>query len=88
MALYGVSFAIREGEDSGPFFEEIGRLGGIEAIPGFVLINISMDDPGEVRNHLAQYLDAADQIMIVPVTGRPAHRNASNGTNPWIDLHT
>ncbi|AYE87239.1 hypothetical protein K3758_14720 [Sulfitobacter sp. W002] len=41
----------------------------------------------EVKDHLAQYVDDDDKLMVIEFTKRPAFTKAIAGTNDWLDKH-
>lgn len=41
----------------------------------------------EVKDHLAQYVDDDDRLMVIEFTKKPAYTYALKGTNAWIDKH-
>ena len=41
----------------------------------------------EVKDHLAQYVDDDDKLMVIEFTKRPDFTKAIAGTNDWLDKH-
>lgn len=41
----------------------------------------------EVKDHLAQYVDDDDKLMVIEFSKRPQFTKAIKGTNDWLNKH-
>lgn len=86
MALFAVTYDLMKGKDYQTLWDELERLGGHKALASFYLLDLN-NTASEVRDHLRQYIDDDDKLMVVEFVGKPAFTKANAGTNKWIEEH-
>lgn len=59
------------------------RLEGHKALLSLYLLILDNDDPKEVRDHLAQFIDEDDRLLVVKLTDAASLR-CIQGTRDWI----
>ena len=84
MGLFVVSYDLRKKKDYQTLWDEMERLGGHKPLQSVYLLNVDVDAAGNLRDHLAQFIDDDDQLIVVPFSKKPAHQKANQGTNDWI----
>ncbi len=84
MALFVVSYDLRKRKDYPTLWEEMDRLGGHKPLRSVYFVNVNLGTAAELRDHLSQYIDEDDQLIVVEFDEKPAHQRANQGTNDWI----
>ena len=86
MAFFAVSYDLVKRKDYPELWEEMARLGAHKALLSLYLLNLSNDDPKEVRDHFAQYIDSDDRLLVIKIDDAASLR-CFKGTNDWIATH-
>ncbi len=86
MALFAVSYDLVKQKNYPELWDEMERLGAHKALLSLYLLNLENDDPKEVRDHFAQYIDADDRLLVIKIDDAAALR-CFKGTNDWIAAH-
>lgn len=84
MPLYLVSYDLRNKKDYQPLWDELTRLGGHKPLLSVYLLNVDSANAADLKEHLAKFIDADDQLLVVEFSKKPAHQKANKGTNQWI----
>lgn len=84
MALFAITYDLIKRKDYPELWNELERLGAQKALLSFYLVNLTNDDPNEVRDHLLGFVDDDDRIMVVKFSERPAYNKALSGTRDWV----
>jgi hypothetical protein len=84
MACFAVKYQLNEAKDYPPLWEEMTRLGGHKVLRSFYFLDLNTT--AEIlRNHLKNFIDDDDAVVVVPFSSRPFTRKAFQGTQAWID---
>ncbi|MBK8160567.1 MAG: hypothetical protein IPK59_17945 [Rhodospirillaceae bacterium] len=84
MGLFMVSYDLIKNKDYKKLLTEIGRMNSRKALASLYLMNV--DGTGkDLKDHLAQYIDDDDKLMVIEFTKRPNFTKANDGTNKWLD---
>ena len=86
MALFAISYDLIKRKDYKTLWAEMERLEAHKALNSFYLVSLN-NTTAEVRDHLEQYIDEDDRLIVVPFDKRPAHHMALVGTNKWLDAN-
>ena len=84
MANFAITYDLIKRKDYQTLWDELERLGAHKALNSFYLLSID-NSAQVVKDHLAQYIDDDDKLMVVKFTGNPAFTKAHAGTNKWIE---
>lgn len=85
MALYVVSYDLRKYKDYPKLWDEFKRLEAHKPLRSVYFLNVDTTSAAELRDHLSQFIDGDDQLIVVEFNKRPAHQRANQGTNDWIN---
>jgi CRISPR/Cas system-associated endoribonuclease Cas2 len=88
MALYGINYDLIKRKDYPELWKALEQLGAFRTLASFWLANLTNEDPQEVVDHLHQFIDADDKLMVVRFIGKPKFTTANRGTNDWISANT
>lgn len=73
-------------KDYQPLWDEMKRISGHKALLSLYLLNLSNEEPKEVRDHFVKFIDADDKLLVVKMTDAAANR-CFQGTNDWIQVN-
>ena len=86
MALFAVSYQLNKAKNYQPLWDEMENLGAQKAMKDFFLLDRTNDTAASVRDHLKQFIDSVDDmIIVVKMGGRPAPWRCYQGTSDWIN---
>lgn len=85
MATFAITYDLNKHKDYETLWAELKRLQAHKAAESFYLANINSNSEVEVRDHLKQYIDEDDTLIVVKFSTRPACRKARLGTSKWLD---
>lgn len=88
MALFAITYDLVDNKDYGKLWDELEELGAHKALNSFYLVELTNDDPHEVLEHLSQFVDSDDRLMVVKFIGKPRYTKALPGTNNWVKSNT
>lgn len=86
MALFSVTYDLIKEKD---YDALIGRLKELDTVK----VQLSQwlvatnDTASTVKDHLAQYVDDDDKLMVIEFSKRPQFTKALKGTNDWLNKH-
>jgi hypothetical protein len=83
MALFAVSYDLVSKRDYQPLWDEMERLKGQKAVLSLYLLALSNEDPKEVLDHFAQFIDGDDRLLVIKLTDAASLR-CFKGTSAWI----
>jgi hypothetical protein len=84
MALFCISYDLIKGKDYQKLWDELDRLGGHKALESFYLVALT-NTASEVRDHLRDFVDSDDMLMVIEFSKKPAFVKAKAGTNAWLE---
>ncbi len=84
MAYFAVSYQLNNKKDYPTLWEEMDRLGGHKVIQSYYFLDVDLNTSIELRDHLLNFIDEDDAVVVVKIESRPAHRKGFQGTNDWI----
>jgi hypothetical protein len=87
MALFVVTYDLINGKDYKTLIDELKRLGGFKPALSVWFVDVTSQSSAELRNHLKNFVDPDDRVVVVEFSKRPAHILAFQGTNDWIEQH-
>lgn len=85
MACFAICFQLKNGSEVARrrFCDEVERLGGIEAVDRFYLIELD-GDAAEVHDYLRKLLAERDLLVVLEFEKPPGAAVASAGSQSWI----
>jgi predicted transcriptional regulator len=84
MALFAVTYDLIAEKDYDSLIDRLNELDTVKVQLSQWLL--SADNTAiEVKNHLAQYVDEDDKLMVIEFSKKPAYTKAIKGTNAWLD---
>lgn len=86
MATFAVSYDLNNRKDYQSLWDALDELDSVKALRSFYLVAYEGASTG-LKNHLAQFIDEDDYLMVVRFNSRPAFTTALAGTNAWIKRH-
>jgi CRISPR-associated endonuclease Cas2 len=84
MGLFVVSYDLIAGKDYQRIRNELERLGGVRIQLSLYLVNVNLDDSQVFLEHLRQFVDADDRLLVVKFTDTPKYTLGLQGTRGWI----
>lgn len=84
MTLFAVSYQLNDKKDYPKLWAEMERLEGQKVMRSFWFLDLQLNFPSEVRDHLAKFVDEDDMISVVPFDQKPANKKVYKGTSDWI----
>ncbi len=88
MALFAITYDLVKRKDYPKLWDELKRLGAHKALNSFYLVSLTNEDPQEVVNHLSQFIDNDDRLMVIRFIHKPRYTSALVGTNAWVTTNT
>lgn len=86
MALFVVSYDLRNRRDYQPLYDEMDRLDAFKTLESVYLVGLD-NSATEVRDHLESFIDDDDGLLVVEFDKRPAAFKCKPGTKKWLDDH-
>lgn len=86
MAMFAVSYDLIAGKDYKRLTDRLAELDSVKVQLSYWLLAAN-NTAKEVKDHLAQYVDGDDRLMVIEFTKRPQYTNAIKGTAAWIENH-
>lgn len=87
MALFVVTYDLIDGKDYPRLIDELERLGGHKPALSVWFVDVTSKTAAELRDHLKNFVDPDDRVVVVEFHKKPAHILAFKGTNDWIEEH-
>jgi hypothetical protein len=84
MGLFSVTYDLIGKKDYQKLWDEFDNLGAHKALNSYYLVNYHADKPSALLNHLEQFIDDDDRLLVQPFSRGPAYRNALKGTKAWL----
>ncbi|MDP6876206.1 MAG: CRISPR-associated protein Cas2 [Alphaproteobacteria bacterium] len=88
MPLFAITYDLVKQKDYQTLWDELERLGAHKALNSFYLVSLTNDEPQEIVDHLKQFIDGDDRLMVVRFIGKPKYTFALAGTNDWVKENT
>jgi len=85
MPLYAVSYDLNKQKNYPKLWAEFDRLGGHKALESFYLVDVTSATAQVLRDHLRQFIDEDDSLIVVPFDKRPSTYRTKQGTKEWLD---
>lgn len=86
MALFSITYDLVANKDYDSLIDRLKELDTVKVQLSQWFLSAN-NTANEVKNHLAQYVDDDDKLMVVEFTKRPAFTKAFSGTNDWLNEH-
>lgn len=86
MAFFSVSYDLVAGKDYKRLTDRLSELDSVKVQLSYWLVAAD-NTAQEVFDHLADYVDSDDRLMVIGFTKRPSYANALKGTRAWLDAH-
>lgn len=87
MALFIVSYDLRKARDYQTLWDEFDRLEGFKPLNSVYLVDLDNTTAPDLRDHLTQFIDADDGLIVVEFDAKPAAFKCKIGTAKWIKDH-
>lgn len=84
MAIFSVSYQLNKEKNYQPLWAEMKRLGAHKAMNDYYLLELDLESPEDLRDHLRQYIDGDDMLFVCMLTVRPAPWKCYKGTSDWL----
>lgn len=85
MAIFAVTYDLNKKKDYQKLWDEFDRLGGKKAVRSFYLVNVDTDNSKDVLNHLKDYIDDDDTLLVVKTDVDDIEaKRPLKGTFDWI----
>lgn len=85
MAIFAVTYDLNNAKNYQKLWDEFERLGGHKAANSFYFVRVNVNTERELLDHLRQYIDGDDTMIVVKFSSRPATFRAKYGTKEWLD---
>ena len=86
MALFSITYDLIKDKDYGSLIDRLSELDTVKVQLSQWFLSAN-NTALEIKDHLAQYLDDDDKLMVVEFSKRPQFTKAFKGTNDWINSH-
>lgn len=86
MALFSVTYDLVKDKDYQKLIDRLKELDTVKVQMSQWLLSAD-NTAEEVKNHLKEYTDEDDRLMVVKFSTRPSFTKAFIGTNDWLDEH-
>ena len=83
MALFAISYDLVKRKDYPKLWEEFERLDGHKPVNSVYLINLD-NTAVEDRDHIQQFIDDDDRLIVIEFDKRPQCGKVYKGTAAWI----
>ena len=77
MGLFVVSYDLRKKKDYQALWDEMERLGGHKPLLSVYYLDVDVESASALRDHLSEFIDDDDHLIVVPFTQKPAHQKAN-----------
>jgi len=86
MAFFSITYDLVEDKNYDTLIDRLNELDTVKVQLSQWLLSAN-NTAKEVKDHLAQYIDGDDRLMVIEFTKKPAYTYALKGTNAWLDEH-
>ena len=86
MALFTVTYDLIKNKDYDALIGALEDLDTVKVQLSQWLLSAN-NTAMEVKDHLAQYVDDDDKLMVIEFSKRPQFTKAIKGTNDWLNKH-
>lgn len=83
MALFVISYDLIKGKDYDRLTDRLKELDTVKTNLSVWYLSAT-NTALEVKDHLLDYIDGDDRIMVVEFSKKPAHTIGLKGTNDWL----
>lgn len=87
MGMFLVSYDLIDGKNYDRIIKELERLGAVRTQLSSYLTDVTAERSTGLLQHLKNFVDADDRLMVIKITEKPAHTIGLKGTQAWIDGH-
>jgi CRISPR/Cas system-associated endoribonuclease Cas2 len=85
MAYFVATYDLVKDKDYSRIIAEIERLKGAKLALSVWLLDLSNDDAGEVKDHLSNFIDEDDKLIVIEFTKKPRYTRAFTTGTAWIE---
>ncbi|TFL17252.1 hypothetical protein [Jannaschia formosa] len=86
MALFSVTYDLIAAKDYDALIDRLKELDTVRVQASHWLLSVD-NTAKEVKDHLAQYIDDDDKLMVIEFSKKPVFTKANAGTNAWLGAH-
>lgn len=86
MAYFAVSYDLNDEKDYKRLTDELKSLGAVKAQLSYWLVELN-SATADVKEHLADFVDDDDMLMVIRFTDRPRFTRAFKPAIEWIKEH-
>lgn len=87
MPFYAISYDLIKQKDYPELWKEMDRIGAQKVLLSLYFVSLTNRTAEEVKNHLLQFVDKDDRIMVIPFNSKPAYNIGLKGTAAWLKEH-
>lgn len=84
MSYFAITYDLINQKDYQKLWDEMERLNAIKSLNSFYLLEAS-NTATQIKNHLENFIDDDDRVMVIEFSIKPAYNIALQGTNAWVD---
>lgn len=85
VAKYLVSYDLVDGRDYNRIIAELDRLGAVRTQKSVYFTDGNTESTAGFLQHLKQFVDSDDRLMVLKIREMPAYVNAMAGSNAWVN---
>jgi len=84
MAYFAITYDLIKRKDYSTLWEEMESLNAHKAMNSFYLLEVN-NTATQIKDHLKNFTDADDKLMVVEFSKKPTFTKANAGTNDWLN---
>lgn len=84
MGLFLVSYDLIDGKDYNRIITELDRLSAVRTQFSTYFLDVTVDGTEVLLQHLRQFVDGDDRLMVLKITDKPRYTRAFSGSNEWV----
>lgn len=84
MALFSITYDLIDKKDYDSLIDRLNELDTVKVQLSQWLLNAD-NTATEIKDHLSQFVDDDDKLMVIEFTKKPSYTKAIKGTNAWLD---
>lgn len=84
MAYFAVSYQLEKNDNYQPLWDALEALDAHKVMKSFYFVDAQMTAQ-KLKDHLIQFIDEKDHLIVVPFSQRPYKYKCYPGTKAWID---
>ncbi|MDP2126327.1 MAG: hypothetical protein Q8K97_03025 [Pseudohongiella sp.] len=85
MTVFSVTYDLNKDKDYEKLWAELEKFNGHKAALSFFFVDVNTNEPHVLLDHLNNYIDDDDRLVVSRVDVRPATQRAFKGTKDWLD---